>query len=313
MSSPVESKEGDKNSDGDICHPPSQLLHDLLSVGEIEAALLSSSQLIPPSEEDEKLLSLTGAAPLKGQRGDGLDIRLPLLLRWLSVAHPGTSNVARVRERLEDVAAAHPDAENVEAMVSIKYDVIGKLSSLSRRTQGKCISWNTKNLDLALHKLENATSSDYSRKRQTEQLEHESGARKRQKTHYDNVSEQQDTVKVLGEPPAVSSIFAQSSSVASDDSHELSRVLQELVALVKSSLQTDCNMGGRTRSGDDGGAAAGANEGWSGRLSLKSDSLFAEPEDMSGFSRLSLMIPILMQNAPLLRHEHVAVSYGFRI
>ena len=43
-------------------------------------------------------------------------------------------------------------------------------------------------------------------------------------------------------------------------------------------------------------------------VTLRSDSLFAEKDEVSGWSRLSVMIPVLMQHAPILRHEHVAVS-----
>ena len=51
-------------------------------------------------------------------------------------------------------------------------------------------------------------------------------------------------------------------------------------------------------------------------LTLKSDSLFIETEGASsfiggGWSRLSVMIPTLMQHAPILRYEHVAVSTAY--
>jgi len=398
---------------------PSQTLHDLLSLGEIEPAL--SSYKFPPPENGESSTQAAAAAAdctvsAKDKVGDGLGVRLPLLLRWLSVAQPlaadaSSSSDQRSSDRpsesaasssssglglslpdpntivplLEDVAAAHPDAENVEVLVSslapsICKEAVGKLSPLSRNTKegllfrrgqimintGKSdlaaddyfctATWNTKNLDVALQRLANPANApaNQSRKRQKERTGSE--GRKKQKVESkedpllqrmkmvidllkqdDDDDDDDDDAADNGhaeekDEAALSSFFAQASSAA-NDTHEsiMRRVLQDLLTLVKSSLRTtddkhnDGSGGGAVEGGVDEGGVTSPSEsnpflqetGFSTpRLALKSDSLFAETNDVSssfggGWSRLSVMIPILMQHAPILRYEHVAVSFAF--
>ncbi|KAL7540740.1 hypothetical protein ACHAXR_010344 [Thalassiosira sp. AJA248-18] len=364
-----------ENSDHVASQSPSQTLHDLLSSGEIESALSSLSKFTPGGE----------GLPSSSTTDNGLGIRLPLLLRLLcrasaAISPPSLDEISSSHKSsgstlpdinaivplLEDVAAAHPDAENVEVLVSalapsICKDAIGKLAPLSRmkvmnnlfslehhtmgassRADNNCAVWNTKNLDIALQRLANPTSATQqqnSRKRQNDQQE--PGEGKRQKLdnntdpllekmmmvidilEQDDGSDEQDDVHVKHQNEEVdspSTFFAQASS----DSHEsaVRRVLQELISLVKSSLRTQ-NNGISSSSGDDGGVEvrvtdegrASSLQASSGfltpGLTLKSDSLFAETDEVSsfiggGWSRLSVMIPVLMQHAPILRYEHVA-------
>lgn len=164
--------------------PHSDQLHDLLSMGEIESALSTSFSSSTESDGDMRL-----------------GIRLPLLLRWLTAAQPLAtmskldkspgSNIASpnsVAPLLEDVAAAHHDAENIEVLVSslaptICKEVVGKLppisrrksdksflyrQSLARRDQADCDDvWDTSVLDKALHRL--SKQEQQKRKREVDQ------------------------------------------------------------------------------------------------------------------------------------------------
>ncbi len=163
-------------------------LHDHLSTGEIESAL--STSISSPTESD----------------GDtyNLGIRLPLLLRWLTAVQPlvTTSPSSQVDETLrphrsacvhsvapllEDVAATHRDAENIEVLVSsiapaVCKDVVGKLPPVTRKNSEKaflsrqslvqqsqvdCDAWNTNVLDKALHRL--TKQEQHKRKRDSDQ------------------------------------------------------------------------------------------------------------------------------------------------
>eukprot|EP00970_Alexandrium_tamarense_P009547 scaffold1917_cov196-Alexandrium_tamarense.AAC.8 len=317
-------------------------LHDLLSIGEIESALPASTHASSNGE------------PTSG--GSCLEARLPLILRWLSAAQP-LANVAssetskqdgkyasslpnpdRTVPLLEDVAASHPNAENVELLVSalapsVCKDTIGKLPPLSRRkTQTNstdATSWNTENLDVALERL--STHGVYElHKRHQEQL-HLPG--KRQKidsadgyiaTHADgddsdmeSADKEQDMMKVEASTDSLSSFFARASSAA-NDSHEaaLRSALRELVGLVKASLRSAITVCGPSlESGHVDTANAFFKEtGFvTPGLSVQSDSLFAEKDSMmssigGGWSGLAVMLPILMHHSPVLRHEHVALT-----
>jgi hypothetical protein len=159
----------------DITQPPrlDHHLHDLISIGEIISALSASLSSSSESDGDTRL-----------------GIRLPLLLRWLTAAQPfatispslklekhSHSNLGTIPDAvvplLEEVAAAHHDAENVEVLVSslvpaICKEAVGKLPSVSRKKAGNaflfrqsliqhdqtdCDVWDTKALDKAILKL----------------------------------------------------------------------------------------------------------------------------------------------------------------
>eukprot|EP01082_Thalassiosira_pseudonana_P004836 g4218.t1 g4218 contig15:582168-584897(+) len=315
-------------------------LHDLLSIGEIESALPASTHASSNGE------------PTSG--GSCLEARLPLILRWLSAAQP-LANVAssetskqdgkyasslpnpdRTVPLLEDVAASHPNAENVELLVSalapsVCKDTIGKLPPLSRRkTQTNstdATSWNTENLDVALERL--STHGVYELHKRRHEQHHLPG--KRQKidsadgyiaTHADgddsdmeSADKEQDMMKVEASTDSLSSFFARASSAA-NDSHEaaLRSALRELVGLVKASLRSAITVCGPSlESGHVDTANAFFKEtGFvTPGLSVQSDSLFAEKDSMmssigGGWSGLAVMLPILMHHSPVLRHEHVA-------
>ncbi|KAL9188690.1 hypothetical protein ACHAXT_007068 [Thalassiosira profunda] len=328
--------------------PPSHAVHDLLSLGEVESALCAAA-----------------AAPASSV--NGLAVRLPLLLRWLSVAQPlatapsmersgdGTVKPGRAPDPnaivplLEDVAAAHPDAETIEALVStvapsVCREAMRNLPPLSRTNRGSkgsvsCnpvwgTAWNTSSLDTALHRLARPGFVEVgARKRPPEQL-NDPGA-KRQKTgeaapmleqpKKDGVEDAEMTEGGAKEAPVVSPIFGESPPAANDDSTEVRRVLRDLLALVKASLRTDCKAVGMSSARmvggtvDDARPASSAEQSGSylretgfasPSLTLKSDSPLAETDEghssIGGRPSLAAVVAVLMQNAPLLRHEHVA-------
>ena len=376
---------GDNNANGDANKPhshdvnenksPSHTLHDLLSMGKIEAALSSFS----PSGYEE------GRSDLD----DGLGIRLPLLLKLLSVAQPlaTTTSSQNINDApdpsssstttttsttsttlpdpnvivplLENVAAAHPDAENMEVLVSsivpsICKQTFGNLPQLTYSTNEMDgitnTTWNTESLDNALKRLRNLTpTTHHAVKRKMKQYD-ESDA-KRQKCDKGDpmpgrsapvidipIDDEDGDTKMQGDNEVnsqnevavnQSSFLARASSAS--DSHESAtrRVLQELLELVKSSLRTEQNDDSLN---DDGGVDESRQLSSSNDtnaffretgfvapgLSLQSDSLFSDADDVSsslcgGWSRLTVIVPTLMQNATILKHEHVAVSCFFSL
>ena len=163
-SNPNSSPEG-------TSHPHSEQLHDLISIGEIESALSTSISSTTGSDNDTSL-----------------GIRLPLLLRWLTSVQPLATaspqpnldkkstqlrNLDSVSCLLEDVAAAHHNAENIEVLVStlaptVCKEVVGKLHSISRKKprnaflhrqslaqkdQADYCEWDIDVLDKALHRM----------------------------------------------------------------------------------------------------------------------------------------------------------------
>mmetsp|Transcript_11755 Transcript_11755/g.23398 ORF Transcript_11755/g.23398 Transcript_11755/m.23398 type:complete len:1347 (+) Transcript_11755:48-4088(+) len=280
---------------------PSHRLHDLLSHGQVEPALSASTavQLNDPS----------------------LGIRLPLLLRWLSAAqsfaslsfpfdpsseqHQGETakmdelrpDPDRIVPLLEDVAASHPDAENVEVLVStlapsVCRDSVGKLPLLTRRNNGLAPcrgykksydSWNTSSLDKALEILSypNSHQSHSKRKLDRDQDSTYRGS-KRQKSElieendmdddisademensdaHPSVTHRQMSSETPGHATDLANFFALASSAA-NDSHEsaMKKTLQELLGLVSSSL-ISCDakmMGNNSETNDeDGGGKVG--------------------------------------------------------
>ena len=356
---------------------PSHQLHDLLSLGEIESALSSSTN--SQSDTDEKSSSGTQLS-----NDASLGLRLPLLLRWLSVAQPladispnldapkENKNSSKARPDpdvivplLEDVAASHPDAENVEVLVSalapsVCRDTIAKLPLLTRNVVERLShnSWNIINLDAALERLSNQ-SQHQSSKRQLDQDQSRAG--KRQKIHLSDAYNNKDGIEAASSDDDedkdvesstksyhrqnsetqedISNFFTRASSAA-NDSHEsaMRKALHELVGLVASSLRTHSNSvnnadndgggeesgnGRENRDGDETPSSSGKTNLFlketgflTPGITVKSDSLFAETNATSasiggGWSGLTVMVPALMHHAPMLRHEHVAVSFAF--
>ncbi len=365
---------------------PSHRLHDLLSLGQVELALSTSTGV--PFDDPS------------------LGIRLPLLLRWLSTAQPLASisspfdpssgqhqvenskveelrpDPDRIVPLLEDVAVSHHDAENVEVLVSalapsVCRDSVGKLPLLTRHRNGFASprggcgknydSWDTTSLEKALERLANPNLQQFGNKRKLiEDRDSTPRGKKRQKSELieendldDDISadEMQDfdmnpktgRKKTNSETPRdetdLANFFARASSAA-NDSHEsaMKKTLQELLDLVLSSLiPHDGEIAGNdleNNDGDGGGKDGGVGTGnennqdgeqmaasSTGKLSrffaetgflspgipVKSDSLFAESRAIAsssgvGWSKLSVMVPALMHHAPIIRHEHAAVS-----
>lgn len=200
--------DADAPSEGSRC-PRSNRLHDLISIGEIESALSTSV-----------------SSPTESEGDTSLGIRLPLLLRWLTAVQPlvttspkldeisGPHTVACVHSvapLLEDVAAAHHDAENVEVLVSsiapaVCKDVVGKLPPVSRKKSDKaflsrqnwvqtgqadCDAWDTNVLDKALHRL--SKQEQHKRKRESDQSA-VSDNKKQKSTSNDEYLEKMKTV-----------------------------------------------------------------------------------------------------------------------
>ena len=135
-----------------------------------------------------------------------------------------------------------------------------------------------------------------------------------------------DIIMQDAKPPNYDEAVGQlaSLSTSTTESHEmaLSKVLQELISLVKLSLRTveqqnDDNEDAGVTTTDEGGRSSSFYQETAlvnPKISLESESLFAEDSDdvsssLGGsWNSLMVLIPILMQNAPILKHEHVAVS-----
>ena len=320
--------------------PPGDALHDALSAGELVQAL--------------SRFDFSPAAGAESPATDaGLAARLPLLLRWLSLARPlatppsspaapqdcvGARDAAAPPDTdalvplLEVVAAAHPDAENVEVLVSaLARWRVKRVPPLSRTKTGKDgVVWDTSNLDVILEGLAApSAAANSSLKRQKKQHHHDGGKRQKldatdarkvgaEGTGDDEITDLCDESDVVNagerdaepgamsgdEGTALSSVFA----TVTNDSHDaaLRRALQELTVLVKSSL---CEAGDDSHDGEAEEACPSSAR----RPGLNaSSSSLAEADEASaslsgGWSRPSVLVPALMQYAPILRHEHVAV------
>ena len=308
---------------------PSTLnLHYLLSKGDVEAALTKYTAL---------------ASDDKGRNNnDELGIRLPLLLRLLSVAQPLANTVQNndiselssttqspnpnvIVPLLENIAASYPDAENIEVLVSSIAPSVCKLAfeGLTPLTKSEH-KWNIDSLNIALARLADPIYIKHSKRKQP--ADSNDGSEKRQKLNKTRVIEEDDDddmdmmqdndrTKPQNEEVPVSS--------ATDTYNTaMCKVLHELISLVKSSLPTKQN-GNITEDGvADESRQLSSNPFFQETgfvtpgIALKSDSLFSESEDVSsslggGWSNLSVVIPTLMQNASILNHEHVAVSCLF--
>ncbi len=194
--------------EGSHC-PRSNQLHDLISIGEIQSALSTSI-----------------SSSIESGGDTSLGVRLPLLLRWLTAVQPlvtsspsskleetsGSHIVANansVAPLLEDVAAAHHDAENIEVLVSslapaICKEVVGKLPPISRKKsdnaflsrqklvqqgQADCDAWDTNVLDKALDRL--LKQEQHKRKRESEAV---LDSKKQKSTSNDEYLEKMKTV-----------------------------------------------------------------------------------------------------------------------
>jgi len=299
--------------------------HDLLSKGDVEAALTKYTA----SATDDK----------GRDSNDELGIRLPLLLRLLSVAQPLANTVQNnetsdalssttqspnpnvIVPLLENIAASYPDAENIEVLVSSIAPSVCKLAfeGLTPLTKSED-KWNIDSLNIALSRLTDPIYIKHSKRKQP--ADNNGGNEKRQKLNKTRVIEeddddnmdmiQDDRMKPQNEELPVSS--------ATDTYNTaMCKVLHELISLVKSSLPTK-QIGNSTEDGvADESRQLLSNPFYQETgfvtpgLSLKSDSLFSESDYVSsslggGWSNLSIVIPTLMQNASILQHEQVAVS-----
>jgi len=302
---------------------PTLNLHDLLSKGDVEAALTKYKV----SVTDDK----------GRNNNDDLGIRLPLLLRLLSVAQP-LANTVQTNETfesstqspnpnvivplLENIAASYPDAENIEVLVSSIAPSVCKLAfeGLTPLTKSED-KWNIDSLNIALARLADPIYVKHSKRKQP--ADNNGGNEKRQKLNKTRVIEEDDDddmdmmqnndrTKPQNEELPVSS--------ATDTYNTaMCKVLHELISLVKLSLPTK-QIGNITEDGvADESRQLSSNPFYQETgfvtpgISLKSDSLFSGTDDVSsslggGWSNLSIVIPTLMQNASILQHEQVAVS-----
>lgn len=171
--------------------------------------------------------------------------------------------------------------------------------------------WDTSGLSGALHRLSTGVSEGNKRGNDAYN-DVEKLSDKRRKLENDSSDDEHDNEGTLDETSLANGACI--ASLAASDSYEsiMKRTLQELLSLVRSSLDNEagCYYEKEKPSIND---ASSHRELTSAGLSIKSDSLFAERNSSSsslggGCSSLSVMVVTLMHHVPLLRHDHVAVS-----
>ena len=315
-------------------------LHDLISIAEIEAALSSFKPSSTTTEDDSfgiRLPFLLRCLAALQSRSD--------VMPYLEEMETQTSrlNLNSIARLLEDVAAAMSGAENVEDLValapSLCGDTIGKIPQLPRMKRdvfgydgivetvgGGGYTWSTKGLSDALDHLAQIDVRLNKRGNDNEDF-----LGKRQKLDDDSMYDSDDedilppTQSLIGTDkdaptiPGGNSYTFHQTTFAANDSYEsaMRRTLQELISLVKSSLDSGHGLDGMNQGEDDKAMNDSSNlkEATSIQtplLTLKSESLLAETNPASASfggacSSLSVMIVTLMHHAPALRHDHVAV------
>jgi hypothetical protein len=273
-------------------------LHDLFSTAQLTSALAQN----PPHD-------------------NSYGIRLPHLLRYLAALQNNNSHPLEdhneIEHRLEDIASSHSGAETIEMLLACSPNLCGVLNGMDAPSRqrhafyGSSV-WDTSGLSGALHRLSTGVSEGNKRGNDAYN-DVEKLSDKRRKLENDSSDDEHDNEGTLDETSTLAN-GAYIASLAASDSYEsiMKRTLQELLSLVRSSLDNEagCYYEKEKPSIND---ASSHRELISAGLSIKSDSLFAERKSSSsslggGCSSLSVMVVTLMHHAPLLRHDHVAVS-----
>ena len=330
--------EGKAEASSNMSHQ----LHDLFSTAQLESALSSFNRT---STKEDKSFSIR--LPFLLRCLASLQSRSDIA-PFLNDYELQTTrlNVNLVSRLLEDVAVSHPGAENIELLLAIAPlicgNTIGKIHHVSRckhnaplytalagcDDSGNFSIRDTKGLSAALQRL--STLGDVGLNKRSIHEEHLSG--KRQKIDNDDSSYDSDDMEIL--PPTQSTDKKEDTmesrntctihpaSFAANDTYEsaMRRTLQELIFLVKSSLDTKTSTNCDIQNQCDEENVVSIQSSFYKEtgvmapvLSIKSESLFAEINPTSSsfggsLSSLCAMVITLMHHAPILRHEHVAVS-----
>lgn len=235
-----------------------------------------------------------------------VELRLPLLMKLLSDAHRRLAPDEAIISCLEDAASANPaDSDNVERLVNLAAKLLRRIeeltTSVSREPTGAGDStrfdWDTNNLDVAIQRLEcpeekaNGERSECGAKRTSLDTNAPGvGEVKKKRRRLSPMSQRMElVVEVLENDPALGKqssendddddedflqLLAKSAENSSDESL-LTRLLRELIGLVKLSLKS-----------------APTDDATSSNLPLSETELH----------RLVVVLPVLMEHAPLLRH-----------
>jgi hypothetical protein len=285
-----------------------QTIHDLLSIGEIEAALSSNQESDAEIDRLPLLLRLLAA----GQPLSAVPHLMPNTLAPNQNSDPLANAVV---SRLEDVAATHSAAESIDVLVThIAPSIsrrISKLQPLKRKSRDE---WSTSELAaIALAPLSNmrnkksrlhSMSSDSMVSNESDDtLDEASG------DEMEDVSETQLHQEVMKRrewhqtPRHVRSEGRESLLAGmQEDSAEahLTRVLSEVASLVVESLQPPPPAPKEEQ-----------EEAPPERiLSVKADSLLSESDTtMVGGNDLGACLSAILHHAPVLRHAHVASAF----
>ena len=243
-------------------------------------------------------------------------LRLPLLMKLLSDAHRRLAPDEAIISRLEDAASENPaDSDRVERLVNLAAKLFRRIeeltTSVSREPSGAGDStrsdWDTKNLDVADQRLASAEEAKADRsesgvKRTSTDTNAPGVGEKKKRRRLSPMSQRMElVVEVLENDPTLGNQEGESdggddddedffqllkkSAENSSDESLLTRLLRELIGLVKLSLQS--------ASSDDG-----ANDIGSCIIATSSNSPLCEIEP----HRLVIVLPVLMFFAPILRH-----------
>lgn len=243
-------------------------------------------------------------------------LRLPLLMKLLSAAHRRLAPDEAIISCLEDAASANPaDSDHVEKLVNLAAKLLLRVEELkaSVSREQTCdgdstrFDWNTNSLDVAVQKIaspEKASGerSECGAKRTSTDTNAPDVGEKKKRRRLSPMSQRMElVVEVLENDPSLGKqdgdddededfldLLAKSAANSSDESL-LTRLLRELIGLVKLSL--------KSTSADDG-----PNDSGRCIIATSSNSPLSETE----LHRLVILLPVLMEHAPILRHEHVA-------
>ena len=294
--------------------PSPSSIHDLLSIGEIEAALASNEDM--DAEID----------------------RLPLLLRLLATGQPlsavphlmphshvlntdQTSDpfVNAVVSKLEDVAATHSAAESIDVLVNhLAPSISRRISRLEPLKRKAPDQWSTSELAATalaplshvrskksrLHPIQRDSmcsheSDDNLEEGSGDEMEDVSGNVKMQETPSEVVLLNSYEALKRRRSDGGRDSFLAGMPEDSADAH-LTRVLSEVASLVVESLQPPLPAPKEEQEETPPERI----------LSVKADSLLSESDTtMSGGNDLAACLSALMHHAPVLRHRHVASAF----
>ncbi|KAI2502942.1 hypothetical protein MHU86_11529 [Fragilaria crotonensis] len=292
----------------------SSTIHDLLSIGEIEAALASNEDTEAEIDRLPLLLRLLAT----GQPLSAVPHLMPHS-QMLSTDQTSDPFVNAVVSKLEDVAATHSAAESIDVLVNhLAPSISRRISRLQPLKRKPPDRWSTSELAATalaplshlrskksrLHPVQRDSmysheSDDNLEEASCDEMEDVSGNVKMQDTPAEVVllSSYEGLKRRRSEGGRES--FLAGMPEDSADAH-LTRVLSEVASLVVESLQPPISAPKEEQ-----------EETPTERiLSVKADSLLSESDTtMSGGNDLAACLSALMHHAPVLRHRHVASAF----